>query len=118
MITIIDTWMWSNSDIFSCACCLERSYKKSKKHKKKSKKRRHKSDSPESDAEREKDKKEKDRESEKDRTRQRSESKHKSPKKKTGKDSSGNWDTSGSELSEGELEKRRRTLLEQLDDDQ
>nr|XP_025863823.1 pre-mRNA-processing factor 40 homolog A isoform X3 [Vulpes vulpes] len=95
----------------------ERSYKKSKKHKKKSKKRRHKSDSPESDAEREKDKKEKDRESEKDRTRQRSESKHKSPKKKTGKDS-GNWDTSGSELSEGELEKRRRTLLEQLDDDQ
>ncbi|XP_032759189.1 pre-mRNA-processing factor 40 homolog A isoform X8 [Rattus rattus] len=95
----------------------ERSYKKSKKHKKKSKKRRHKSDSPESDTEREKDKKEKDRESEKDRSRQRSESKHKSPKKKTGKDS-GNWDTSGSELSEGELEKRRRTLLEQLDDDQ
>ncbi|XP_035292983.1 pre-mRNA-processing factor 40 homolog A isoform X8 [Cricetulus griseus] len=95
----------------------ERSYKKSKKHKKKSKKRRHKSDSPESDPEREKDKKDKDRESEKDRSRQRSESKHKSPKKKTGKDS-GNWDTSGSELSEGELEKRRRTLLEQLDDDQ
>ncbi|XP_076425602.1 pre-mRNA-processing factor 40 homolog A isoform X14 [Peromyscus maniculatus bairdii] len=95
----------------------ERSYKKSKKHKKKSKKRRHKSDSPESDTEREKDKKDKDRESEKDRSRQRSESKHKSPKKKTGKDS-GNWDTSGSELSEGELEKRRRTLLEQLDDDQ
>uniref|UniRef100_A0A673LPZ3 Pre-mRNA-processing factor 40 homolog A n=1 Tax=Sinocyclocheilus rhinocerous TaxID=307959 RepID=A0A673LPZ3_9TELE len=28
---------------------------------------------------------------------------------------SGGWDTSGSELSEGELEKRRRTLLEQLD---
>uniref|UniRef100_A0A8D3D3V2 Pre-mRNA-processing factor 40 homolog A n=1 Tax=Scophthalmus maximus TaxID=52904 RepID=A0A8D3D3V2_SCOMX len=27
----------------------------------------------------------------------------------------GGWDTSGSELSEGELEKRRRTLLEQLD---
>ncbi|KAL6032399.1 hypothetical protein STEG23_032239 [Scotinomys teguina] len=95
----------------------ERSYKKSKKHKKKSKKRRHKSDSPESDTEREKDKKDKDRENEKDRSRQRSESKHKSPKKKTGKDS-GNWDTSGSELSEGELEKRRRTLLEQLDDDQ
>ncbi|XP_026633741.1 pre-mRNA-processing factor 40 homolog A isoform X8 [Microtus ochrogaster] len=95
----------------------ERSYKKSKKHKKKSKKRRHKSDSPESDTEREKDKKDKDRESEKERSRQRSESKHKSPKKKTGKDS-GNWDTSGSELSEGELEKRRRTLLEQLDDDQ
>uniref|UniRef100_A0A674B2Q2 Pre-mRNA-processing factor 40 homolog A n=1 Tax=Salmo trutta TaxID=8032 RepID=A0A674B2Q2_SALTR len=29
--------------------------------------------------------------------------------------SMGGWDTSGSELSEGELEKRRRTLLEQLD---
>uniref|UniRef100_A0A8C1TZ78 Pre-mRNA-processing factor 40 homolog A n=1 Tax=Cyprinus carpio TaxID=7962 RepID=A0A8C1TZ78_CYPCA len=66
----------------------ERSYKKSKKHKKKGKKRRHKSVSRE---------------------------KlnffnifflciHK-----------GGWDTSGSELSEGELEKRRRTLLEQLD---
>ncbi|XP_065606914.1 pre-mRNA-processing factor 40 homolog A isoform X1 [Cyrtonyx montezumae] len=109
----------------------ERSYKKSKKHKKKSKKRRHKSDSPESDIEREKDKKE--RESEKDRARQRSESKHKSPtKKRPGKDSmdlrgaeqdswlntEGNWDTSGSELSEGELEKQRRTLLEQLDEDQ
>ncbi|KAF1519733.1 hypothetical protein FQV19_0007682, partial [Eudyptula minor] len=96
----------------------ERSYKKSKKHKKKSKKRRHKSDSPESDTEREKDKKERERESEKDRARQRSESKHKSPtKKRPGKDS-GNWDTSGSELSEGELEKQRRTLLEQLDEDQ
>ncbi|NWS75146.1 PR40A factor, partial [Crotophaga sulcirostris] len=96
----------------------ERSYKKSKKHKKKSKKRRHKSDSPESDAEREKDKKERERDSEKDRARQRSESKHKSPtKKRPGKDS-GNWDTSGSELSEGELEKQRRTLLEQLDEDQ
>ncbi|XP_053926027.1 pre-mRNA-processing factor 40 homolog A isoform X2 [Cuculus canorus] len=96
----------------------ERSYKKSKKHKKKSKKRRHKSDSPESDAEREKDKKERERDSEKDRARQRSESKHKSPtKKRLGKDS-GNWDTSGSELSEGELEKQRRTLLEQLDEDQ
>nr|XP_056717092.1 LOW QUALITY PROTEIN: pre-mRNA-processing factor 40 homolog A [Euleptes europaea] len=88
----------------------ERSYKKSKKHKKKSKKRRHKSDSPESDVDREKDKKE--RENEKERSRQRSESKHKSPpKKRPGKDS-GNWDTSGSELSEGELEKQRRTLLE------
>ncbi|XP_037768221.1 pre-mRNA-processing factor 40 homolog A isoform X3 [Chelonia mydas] len=96
----------------------ERSYKKSKKHKKKNKKRRHKSDSPESDTEREKDKKEKERENEKDRPRQRSESKHKSPpKKRPGKDS-GNWDTSGSELSEGELEKQRRTLLEQLDEDQ
>uniref|UniRef100_A0A670IM31 Pre-mRNA-processing factor 40 homolog A n=1 Tax=Podarcis muralis TaxID=64176 RepID=A0A670IM31_PODMU len=73
-------------------------------------------DSPESDVDREKDKKE--RENEKERSRQRSESKHKSPpKKRPGKDS-GNWDTSGSELSEGELEKQRRTLLEQLDEDQ
>ncbi|XP_069472534.1 pre-mRNA-processing factor 40 homolog A isoform X3 [Ambystoma mexicanum] len=99
----------------------EKSYKKSKKHKKKNKKRRHKSDSPESDGEREKDKKEKDRDREKgkenEKARQRAESKHKSAKKGSGKDSA-NWDTSGSELSEGELEKRRRTLLEQLDDDQ
>ncbi|XP_070587631.1 pre-mRNA-processing factor 40 homolog A isoform X2 [Erythrolamprus reginae] len=115
----------------------ERSYKKSKKHKKKSKKRRHKSDSPESDVDRERERKE--RENEKERSRQRSESKHKSPpKKRPGKDSHnpatnsvrvqetseeaeqirGNWDTSGSELSEGELEKQRRTLLEQLDEDQ
>lgn len=94
----------------------ERSYKKSKKHKKKSKKRRHKSDSPESDVDREKDKKE--RENEKERSRQRSESKHKSPPKKRPAKESGNWDTSGSELSEGELEKQRRTLLEQLDEDQ
>ncbi|XP_063174431.1 pre-mRNA-processing factor 40 homolog A isoform X1 [Candoia aspera] len=115
----------------------ERSYKKSKKHKKKSKKRRHKSDSPESDVDREREKRE--RENEKERNRQRSESKHKSPpKKRPGKDSHnpapnsvqvqeaseevdqirGNWDTSGSELSEGELEKQRRTLLEQLDEDQ
>ncbi|MEJ1278148.1 pre-mRNA processing factor 40A [Cricetulus griseus] len=38
--------------------------------------------------------------------------------RKRSRSRSGNWDTSGSELSEGELEKRRRTLLEQLDDDQ
>ncbi|MEE6489293.1 hypothetical protein FKM82_015527 [Ascaphus truei] len=43
--------------------------------------------------------------------------KHKKKSKKK-RHKSGNWDTSGSELSEGELEKRRRTLLEQLDDDQ
>uniref|UniRef100_A0A8C6UV61 Pre-mRNA-processing factor 40 homolog A n=1 Tax=Neogobius melanostomus TaxID=47308 RepID=A0A8C6UV61_9GOBI len=94
---------------FSPNLCLEieRSYKKSKKHKKKAKKRRHKS----------------------------------LPKRKWSKKRSehlsvcepsciicllycltfwfggkqGDWDTSGSELSEGELEKRRRTLLEQLD---
>ncbi|MXQ87907.1 hypothetical protein E5288_WYG008835 [Bos mutus] len=66
----------------------ERSYKKSKKHKKKSKKRRHKSVAFQQLLEIIIERKE------------------------------GNWDTSGSELSEGELEKRRRTLLEQLDDDQ
>uniref|UniRef100_A0A8C9F1D5 Pre-mRNA-processing factor 40 homolog A n=1 Tax=Pavo cristatus TaxID=9049 RepID=A0A8C9F1D5_PAVCR len=80
---------------------LDESYKKSKKHKKKSKKRRHKS----------------------------------SWCGGTGRAAAGswaawvrlsppllslqgNWDTSGSELSEGELEKQRRTLLEQLDEDQ
>ncbi|XP_034042210.1 LOW QUALITY PROTEIN: pre-mRNA-processing factor 40 homolog A [Thalassophryne amazonica] len=100
----------------------ERSYKKSKKHKKKAKKRRHKSASPESDSEkkgrerelkREKDV-EKDKENDKSRGKTHSESKPKSPKKKPAKEEGG-WDTSGSELSEGELEKRRRTLLEQLD---
>uniref|UniRef100_A0A674PPQ3 Pre-mRNA-processing factor 40 homolog A n=1 Tax=Takifugu rubripes TaxID=31033 RepID=A0A674PPQ3_TAKRU len=47
----------------------------------------------------------------------RSYKKSKKHKKKTKKrrHKSGGWDTSGSELSEGELEKRRRTLLEQLD---
>ncbi|CAN9497819.1 unnamed protein product [Ophioblennius macclurei] len=100
----------------------ERSYKKSKKHKKKAKKRRHKSASPDTDGEkkgreregkREKDS-EKDKENDKSRGKSRSESKQKSPKRKAAKEEGG-WDTSGSELSEGELEKRRRTLLEQLD---
>lgn len=99
----------------------ERSYKKSKKHKKKAKKRRHKSAS-ESDGEkkgRERDSKrekeqEKDKENDKSRGKPRPDSKHKSPKRKSAKEEGG-WDTSGSELSEGELEKRRRTLLEQLD---
>ncbi|XP_071000107.1 pre-mRNA-processing factor 40 homolog A-like isoform X4 [Oncorhynchus clarkii lewisi] len=103
----------------------DRSYKKSKKHKKKGKKRRHKSQSPESEGERkekggrerdgkrEKDQ-EKEKENDKSRGKSRSESKQKSPKRKSTKEEGG-WDTSGSELSEGELEKRRRTLLEQLD---
>ncbi|XP_075685405.1 pre-mRNA-processing factor 40 homolog A isoform X2 [Rhinoderma darwinii] len=103
----------------------EKSYKKAKKHKKKSKKRRHKSNSPESEVERDREREKKDRdrererdkENDKERSRQKTESKQKSPKRKPVRDS-GNWDTSGSELSEGELEKRRRTLLEQLDDDQ
>lgn len=94
----------------------ERSYKKSKKHKKKGKKRRHKSASPESDGEKERKgrEKEKDKENDKSRGKTRGESKQKSPKRKSAKEEGG-WDTSGSELSEGELEKRRRTLLEQLD---
>lgn len=100
----------------------ERSYKKSKKHKKKTKKRRHKSGSPESDGEkkgreregkREKDQ-EKDKENDRSRGKTHTESRQKSPKRKAAKEEGG-WDTSGSELSEGELEKRRRTLLEQLD---
>ncbi|XP_041118014.1 LOW QUALITY PROTEIN: pre-mRNA-processing factor 40 homolog A-like [Polyodon spathula] len=122
----------------------EHSYKKSKKHKKKGKKRRHKSASPESDAdkdrkgrdrdrdrEREKEKekererereREREKEIEKSRGKSRAESKQKSPKGGGGggglrkrEKEEGGWDTSGSELSEGELEKRRRTLLEQLD---
>ncbi|XP_052420847.1 pre-mRNA-processing factor 40 homolog A-like isoform X1 [Carassius gibelio] len=94
----------------------ERSYKKSKKHKKKGKKRRHKSGSPESEGEKERKgrEKEKDKENDKSRGKTRGESKQKSPKRKSTKEEGG-WDTSGSELSEGELEKRRRTLLEQLD---
>uniref|UniRef100_A0A671YXE1 Pre-mRNA-processing factor 40 homolog A n=1 Tax=Sparus aurata TaxID=8175 RepID=A0A671YXE1_SPAAU len=91
----------------------ERSYKKSKKHKKKGKKRRHKSKGRERDGKREKDL-EKDKENDKSRGKSRSDSKQKSPKRKAPKEEGG-WDTSGSELSEGELEKRRRTLLEQLD---
>ncbi|XP_065606919.1 pre-mRNA-processing factor 40 homolog A isoform X6 [Cyrtonyx montezumae] len=66
----------------------ERSYKKSKKHKKKSKKRRHKSMDL------------------------------RGAEQDSWLNTEGNWDTSGSELSEGELEKQRRTLLEQLDEDQ
>ncbi|KPP77437.1 pre-mRNA-processing factor 40 A-like [Scleropages formosus] len=121
----------------------ERSSKKSKKHKKKGKKRRHKSGSPESEGERdrkgrergrerererEKERdRERDKENDKSRGKPRSDPKPKSPKRKSAKEEAscftwlhyltltGGWDTSGSELSEGELEKRRRTLLEQLD---
>uniref|UniRef100_A0A3Q3G370 Pre-mRNA-processing factor 40 homolog A n=1 Tax=Labrus bergylta TaxID=56723 RepID=A0A3Q3G370_9LABR len=67
----------------------------------------------ERDGKREKDL-EKDKENDKSRGKPRSDSKQKSPKRKAVKEEGG-WDTSGSELSEGELEKRRRTLLEQLD---
>uniref|UniRef100_A0A8C6VZS7 Pre-mRNA-processing factor 40 homolog A n=1 Tax=Nothobranchius furzeri TaxID=105023 RepID=A0A8C6VZS7_NOTFU len=113
-------------------------HSKTKKHSKKSKKHhrkrsrsrsvmqladnRNQQASPESDSEkkgrdrdgkRERDS-EKDKENDKSRSKSRTESKQKSPKRKAAKEEGG-WDTSGSELSEGELEKRRRTLLEQLD---
>nr|XP_033791668.1 pre-mRNA-processing factor 40 homolog B isoform X1 [Geotrypetes seraphini] len=100
----------------------DHSSRKTKKQKKKSKKKRQKSNSPESDVEREKEKsrkeneKESNREREKEKDADRSDSHRKSPKR-ISKEKTG-WDTSESELSEGELEKRRRTLLQQLGDDQ
>ncbi|XP_069509983.1 pre-mRNA-processing factor 40 homolog B isoform X2 [Ambystoma mexicanum] len=89
---------------------------KVKKHSKKSKKQHRKrshsqSNSPQSEVEREKHRKENDRVKDLDRT----DSRHKSPKRSSKKEKTG-WDTSESELSEGELERRRRTLLQQLDD--
>ncbi|XP_055213264.1 pre-mRNA-processing factor 40 homolog B isoform X15 [Gorilla gorilla gorilla] len=95
--------------------------RKAKKPKKKTKKRRHKSNSPESETDPEekagKESNEKEQEQDKDRELQQAELPNRSPgfgikKEKTG------WDTSESELSEGELERRRRTLLQQLDDHQ
>ncbi|XP_043303266.1 pre-mRNA-processing factor 40 homolog B isoform X12 [Muntiacus reevesi] len=95
--------------------------RKAKKPKKKTKKRRHKSNSPESETDPEekaaKESDEKEPEQDKDRDLRRAELPNRSPafgikKEKTG------WDTSESELSEGELERRRRTLLQQLDDHQ
>ncbi|KAF6340261.1 pre-mRNA processing factor 40-like protein B [Rhinolophus ferrumequinum] len=95
--------------------------RKAKKPKKKTKKRRHKSNSPESETDPEekpgKESEEKEPEQEKDRELRLVELPNRSPgfgikKEKTG------WDTSESELSEGELERRRRTLLQQLDDHQ
>ncbi|XP_077026949.1 pre-mRNA-processing factor 40 homolog B isoform X9 [Tamandua tetradactyla] len=95
--------------------------RKTKKPKKKNKKRRHKSNSPESETDPEekagKESDEKEQEQDKDRELRPAELPNRSPgfgikKEKTG------WDTSESELSEGELERRRRTLLQQLDDHQ
>ncbi|XP_066114008.1 pre-mRNA-processing factor 40 homolog B isoform X2 [Saccopteryx bilineata] len=95
--------------------------RKAKKPKKKTKKRRHKSNSPESVTDPEekagKESDEKEPEQDKDRELRLAELPNRSPafgikKEKTG------WDTSESELSEGELERRRRTLLQQLDDHQ
>ncbi|XP_041097403.1 pre-mRNA-processing factor 40 homolog B-like isoform X2 [Polyodon spathula] len=118
----------------------DHSSRKSKKQKKKSKKRRRRSvslaqsgaclegswqgsdnallfpqNTPEKEGEPEKSRKE--REKDKDRESERAEVRHKSPKHSGKKEKTG-WDTSESELSEGELEKRRRTLLQQLGDDQ
>ncbi|XP_067385605.1 pre-mRNA-processing factor 40 homolog B isoform X9 [Emydura macquarii macquarii] len=87
------------------------SSRKSKKQKKKSKKKRHKSSSPPSEAEPEPEKGGKRKEPE------RAEARRRSPKRGLKREKSV-WDTSDSEPSEGELEKRRRTLLQQLDDDQ
>ncbi|XP_077339412.1 pre-mRNA-processing factor 40 homolog B isoform X1 [Lithobates pipiens] len=117
----------SGSDI-SSSLDSEHSTKKSKRQKKKSKKKRHKSNSPESDSEKEKEKNKRERdqegeqmkESAKDRDQDlevETDGHHRSLKQAKRKEKTG-WDTSESELSEGELEKRRRTLLQQLDDDQ
>ncbi|XP_060244620.1 pre-mRNA-processing factor 40 homolog B isoform X9 [Meriones unguiculatus] len=95
--------------------------RKVKKPKKKTKKRRHKSNSPNSETDPEekagKESEDKEQEQDKDRELRQAELPNRSPgfgikKEKTG------WDTSESELSEGELERRRRTLLQQLDDHQ
>ncbi|XP_041498600.1 pre-mRNA-processing factor 40 homolog B isoform X8 [Microtus oregoni] len=95
--------------------------RKAKKPKKKTKKRRHKSNSPESETDPEekagKENEDREQEQDKDRELRQAELPNRSPgfgikKEKTG------WDTSESELSEGELERRRRTLLQQLDDHQ
>ncbi|XP_063282095.1 pre-mRNA-processing factor 40 homolog B-like isoform X4 [Pelobates fuscus] len=118
----------SGSEISSSADS-EHSSKKSKRQKKKTKKKRHKSNSPESETERDKERSRREREQESDQLKERAkerdhnqeteltDNRRKSQKQSTRKEKTG-WDTSESELSEGELEKRRRTLLQQLDDDQ
>ncbi|XP_026570544.1 pre-mRNA-processing factor 40 homolog B isoform X2 [Pseudonaja textilis] len=93
----------------------EHSPRRAKRQKKKSKKKRHKSNSPESEAEH---KKEPSRAEEWERGKAplRPEGRGHSPPRGTRRERSG-WDTSESEeLSEGELERRRRTLLQQLGD--
>uniref|UniRef100_A0A8C8SGR1 Pre-mRNA-processing factor 40 homolog A n=1 Tax=Pelusios castaneus TaxID=367368 RepID=A0A8C8SGR1_9SAUR len=87
---------------------------KSKKQKKKSKKKRHKSVTPPSEAEREPEKGGKGRGKEPEQV----EARRRSPKRSLRREKQSVWDTSDSEPSEGELEKRRRTLLQQLDADQ
>ncbi|XP_010348095.2 pre-mRNA-processing factor 40 homolog B isoform X5 [Saimiri boliviensis] len=109
---------WTNLDFLRAR---DHGLRKAKKPKKKTKKRRHKSNSPESETDPEekagKESDEKEQEQDKDRELRQAELPNRSPgfgikKEKTG------WDTSESELSEGELERRRRTLLQQLDDHQ
>ncbi|KAM4046541.1 pre-mRNA-processing factor 40 homolog B isoform 1-T1 [Anomaloglossus baeobatrachus] len=105
----------------------EHSSRKSKRQKKKNKKKRHKSNSPESEAEKEKSKREQDQDNEQmiervkdrdqDQEMESADSHRRSLKQASQKEKTG-WDTSESELSEGELEKKRRCLLQQLDDDQ
>ncbi|XP_060108588.1 pre-mRNA-processing factor 40 homolog B [Heteronotia binoei] len=93
----------------------EHSTRRSKRQKKKSKKKRHKSNSPESEAERKKEPSRPD-EWEREKAPPRPEGRGHSPPQGARRERSG-WDTSESEeLSEGELERRRRTLLQQLGD--
>ncbi|XP_074917312.1 pre-mRNA-processing factor 40 homolog B [Chelonoidis abingdonii] len=89
------------------------SSRKARKQKKKSKKKRHKSNSPQSEGEQGKERGRKGKEKEP----ERAEGRRRSPQRSLKREKSV-WDTSDSEPSEGELEKRRRTLLQQLDDDQ
>ncbi|XP_061470839.1 pre-mRNA-processing factor 40 homolog B isoform X2 [Rhineura floridana] len=93
----------------------EHSTRRSKRQKKKSKKKRHKSNSPESEAEHKKEPTRPD-EWEQEKAPPRPEGRGHSPPRGNRRERSG-WDTSESEeLSEGELERRRRTLLQQLGD--
>ncbi|XP_040834709.1 pre-mRNA-processing factor 40 homolog B isoform X4 [Ochotona curzoniae] len=95
--------------------------RKAKKPKKKTKKRRRKSNSPESGTEPEekagKENDGKEEEQDKGRELRQVEFPYRSLGFGIKKEKSG-WDTSESELSEGELERRRRALLQQLDDHQ
>ncbi|XP_053149813.1 pre-mRNA-processing factor 40 homolog B isoform X1 [Hemicordylus capensis] len=93
----------------------EHSTRRSKRQKKKSKKKRHKSNSPESEAEHKKEPSRPE-EWEREKAPPRPEGRGHSPPRGPRRERSG-WDTSESEeLSEGELERRRRTLLQQLGD--
>uniref|UniRef100_A0A8D0HMC8 Pre-mRNA processing factor 40 homolog B n=1 Tax=Sphenodon punctatus TaxID=8508 RepID=A0A8D0HMC8_SPHPU len=95
----------------------EHSARRPKRQKKKSKKKRHKSNSPPSETERGKEPGRPD-DWEREKAPPRPEGRGRSPPRGARRERSG-WDTSESEeLSEGELERRRRTLLQQLGDQQ